>query len=131
MLRNHCVDYLRHKNVVDKYTLHYVAKIKGEERLYNYDFSYNNSEHPFLYQELEKQIQNVIDRLPERCREIFLMSRIDGLKNREIAAKLQISTQAVEKHIGKAIRILSEQLEKNDSIYLRIIILSLIISSGA
>lgn len=43
-----------------------------------------------------------VDELPPRCREVFLMSRLDGLGNGEIAGRLGISRNMVEKHIIKA-----------------------------
>ncbi len=43
-----------------------------------------------------------VDELPPRCREVFLMSRFDGLSNGEIADRLGISRNMVEKHIIKA-----------------------------
>jgi RNA polymerase sigma-70 factor (ECF subfamily) len=43
-----------------------------------------------------------VDDLPPRCREVFLMSRLDGFGNAEIAALLGISRNMVEKHIIKA-----------------------------
>lgn len=52
-----------------------------------------------------------MQKLPERCREVFILSRLKGLKNREISETLQISTTAVEKHLAKALRILTEELK--------------------
>ena len=43
-----------------------------------------------------------VDELPPRCREVFLMSRIDGLANSEIAQRLGITRNAVEKNIIRA-----------------------------
>lgn len=43
-----------------------------------------------------------LDSLGPRTREIFLLHRLDGLKYREIAAQLDITVSAVEKHIAKA-----------------------------
>ena len=83
----------------------YVPTGGGEERLYNLCFSYNEAEYPYLYQELEREIQRITDSLPQRCREVFILSRFQGMKNREIAERLHISLQAVEKHIQKALRI--------------------------
>ena len=95
MTRNRCLNYLKHKSIVDKYTVSYLARAKvGEERLYNYDFSFAENGHPYLYQELEQQIQRIMDSLPERCREVFLLSRFQGLKNREIAERLHIGRAA-------------------------------------
>lgn len=46
--------------------------------------------------EVEKQICRAIDSLPERCREIFVMSKLKGMKYREIAESLGISQNTVE-----------------------------------
>jgi len=47
-------------------------------------------------------LSSAIRELPPRCREVFLLSRFDGLNNREIADRLGISGNMVEKHIIKA-----------------------------
>ena len=44
-----------------------------------------------------------ISGLSEQCRRVFLLSRMTGLKNREIAERLNISVKTVEKHIGSAL----------------------------
>jgi RNA polymerase sigma-70 factor (ECF subfamily) len=52
-----------------------------------------------------ERLKNVLaglDTLGARTREVFLMHRISGLKHRDIAARLEISVSAVEKHIAKA-----------------------------
>lgn len=53
-------------------------------------------------QELQR-LAAAIDALPPRCREVFLLSRIDGVSNGEIAVRLGISRNMVEKHIIKAL----------------------------
>ena len=122
--RNRCLNYLKHNNIVDRYTQNCRTQVKvGEERLYNYDFSFVENEHPYLYQELEREIQRIVDSLPKRCREVFVLSRFQGLKNREIAERLHISLNTVERHIQRALRIFTEALE-HESIYLRILILT-------
>lgn len=69
--------------------------MRGEERIYSYDFL-SDAEQPCLYEELQREVQKAVDALPDRCREVFRMSRFEGLKNREIAARLGISETAVE-----------------------------------
>ncbi|MBV4293689.1 MULTISPECIES: RNA polymerase sigma-70 factor [Alistipes] len=122
--RNRCLNYLKHKNIVDRHRYQLQAQVKiGEERLYNYDFSFIENEHPFLYQELECQIQRIMNSLPERCREVFVLSRFDGLKNREISERLHISLNTVERHIQRALRIFIKALEYEKSAYLQSLIL--------
>lgn len=125
MTRNRCLNYLKHKSIVNKYTIRCIARAKeGEERLYNLDFAYSETEHPYLMQELEQQIQRIVDTLPERCREVFLLSRFKGLKNREIAERLNISLNAVERHIARALRAFTDALGREKSAYLQILLLA-------
>ena len=60
--------------------------------------------------EMHTAVRLAIDGLPERCREIFEMSRTHGLKYAEIAVALGISIKTVEAQMGKALRILREEL---------------------
>jgi RNA polymerase sigma-70 factor, ECF subfamily len=60
--------------------------------------------------ELEKEIEIALQSLPEKCREVFELSRHDGLKYAEIAAKLNISIKTVEAQMSKALSILREHL---------------------
>jgi RNA polymerase sigma-70 factor (ECF subfamily) len=60
--------------------------------------------------EMQAAVRRAIDGLPERCREIFEMSRTHGLKYAEIAVALGISIKTVEAQMGKALRILREEL---------------------
>lgn len=62
--------------------------------------------------ELEGKIREAIDTLPEKCREIFELSRFEGLKYGEIAGQLGISVKTVENQMSKALKILREQLGK-------------------
>ena len=68
-----------------------------------------------------------MESLPERCREVFIMSRFEGLKNREIAQKLNISTTAVEKHISKAMLRFSERFRDEYSFDIYIIVIAWLI----
>ncbi len=60
--------------------------------------------------EVEKQIYHAIDNLPERCREIFVMSKLKGMKYREIAESLGISQNTVEGQMAIALKKLREEL---------------------
>lgn len=53
--------------------------MRGEERIYSYDFL-SDAEQPCLYEELQREVQKAVDALPDRCREVFRMSRFEGLK---------------------------------------------------
>lgn len=53
-----------------------------------------------------RRLARAIKRLPDKCREAFMLRKVDGLSQREIAEKMQISQSTVEKHIVKALRLL-------------------------
>lgn len=60
--------------------------------------------------EVERAVRAAIQRLPERCREIFLMSRDGGLTYGQIARELGISIKTVETQMGRALKSLRVSL---------------------
>lgn len=54
-------------------------------------------------------VSAIIDELPEKCREVFILRKIHGLSQREIATRLGLAESTVEKHIGKGIRKLLDE----------------------
>ncbi|MBT28862.1 MAG: RNA polymerase sigma-70 factor [Thalassobius sp.] len=70
------------------------------------------------YQELDKKLENTLQELPERCREIFYMSRFEHLSNQEIADKLNISKRTVENQISRALQKVSSSIETSYFIFL-------------
>ncbi|MBK3516197.1 RNA polymerase sigma-70 factor [Carboxylicivirga marina] len=72
----------------------------------------DNSINSIIEQELSDTYKVALDKLPPKCLEVFLMSRNEELKNKEIAAQLNISEKAVEKHISKALKHLRTELKE-------------------
>jgi RNA polymerase sigma-70 factor (ECF subfamily) len=62
--------------------------------------------------ELERLYQQALDLLPERCREVFVLSRQQQLKYSEIAEVMNISVKTVENQMGKALKILHRELRE-------------------
>ena len=60
--------------------------------------------------ETRERIQNEIDLLPPKCREVFNKSRFEGKKYAEIAAEMNISNKTVEAQMGKALKIMRQRL---------------------
>lgn len=56
--------------------------------------------------ELKARLDKAIESLPEKCRIVFLLSRMEELSYAEIAAQLGISSKTVENQIGKALKLL-------------------------
>ena len=63
-----------------------------------------SAEHYVLEKELQGQLTASINKLPEKCRIVFKLSREQGLTHKQIAAELEISEKTVEAHISKAIK---------------------------
>ena len=107
-VRNSCLNYIRHQGV--KQTAmdeigH--SMLKAEKQAY---FNYNDPYFSLLELEMEQKIFEVIDSMPEKCQQVFKLSRQKQLKNKEIAEQLKISVKMVEKHISKALSILRLEL---------------------
>jgi RNA polymerase sigma-70 factor (ECF subfamily) len=69
--------------------------------MWHHEFLEKPSQEESLFsQELEKIVQMHIDSLPEKRRRVFMLSRMEGKSNEEIAAMLNISKRTVEKHIS-------------------------------
>ncbi|MGS0747842.1 sigma factor-like helix-turn-helix DNA-binding protein [Halpernia sp. GG3] len=49
-----------------------------------------------------------IDKLPPKCSQVFILSQVEGMKYKEIALKLNISTKTIEVHMTKVLRIIRE-----------------------
>ncbi len=127
MVRNTCLNFLRHKTVMNQCPIDSLPQVAGEEALYNYIFL-DNPEEEFLYDELRRQINGLIDSLPPRSRQVFIMSRIEGKKNREIADELKISVKGVEHHISKALSVFHKFFGEhgNDPVVLLLVYSSLL-----
>lgn len=107
MVRNASLNYVRHLKVVD----HFKSKIKDQylgEELYYIDLV-GNEPYILIEKELQEKVVEVMDSLPDKCRTVFHMSRVEGLKNQEIADHLGINIKTVEKHISKALFIYRER----------------------
>jgi RNA polymerase sigma-70 factor (ECF subfamily) len=99
-VRNRCMDVLRKKN----------RSIQMKEISDGHEVA-DESFETYILSELENLFNRSLGKLPERCREVFELSRLHGLKNREIAEKLNLSEKTVENQMTKALRVLREELK--------------------
>ena len=130
MVRNQCLNYLRHKALEDSEWLQSLNLEDHSERLYSTDFL-DDPDQELLFQELKRQVEHTLDALPERSRQIFTMSRFDGMKNREIAEELGISVKVVERHIGRALKMFRRQLRNVQPLDVRLILMAWLMQSGS
>lgn len=77
----------------------------------NFCSSTNCTEEDVAYSLLLEELNLLVDKLPCQCRNVFKMSRRQGMTNKQIAVELQISEHAVEHHMRKALRFLKERLK--------------------
>ena len=76
--------------------------------------------------ELEERIEKALQSLPTKCGDVFRLSRINELSYKEIAEKMDISTKTVENHMGKALRLMRDELKE----YLPLIVITILLSKG-
>ncbi len=103
IVRNMISAYIRHKITEETY-MAYVL-----ENLTEYAFI---TEEELEFKELETLYNHLLDQLPERRREIFLLSRNEGLSYKEIAQKLEITENTVDTQIRLALNFLRSEIGK-------------------
>ena len=117
LIKNRCIDYLRRKKhaelglqrMQENFTYEQQMKLYSLEALDQAIVSGSD---------IEQIITRAIDSLPPKCREIFILNKIDGKKYREIAQKLNISESTVENQMSIALRKLKEQLKDYMPVFL-------------
>lgn len=102
---NHSVNTINHQ----KYVRQYEEK-QIKELYFSTIVETPESEINLWQEDIEKALNEAIENLPEKCREVFKLSKIEGLKNREIAEKLKISEKTVERHMSIALNKLKDEL---------------------
>ena len=109
LAKNKCLDYIKHQLVKDRFVVNTQSLYEQEislklQSLDNFDVELASEER------VEKIVSKAIDSLPPKCREIFLFSRYDGLKYKEISDKLNISVNTVETQMCIALKKLRNTL---------------------
>ncbi|WP_460542571.1 RNA polymerase sigma factor [Echinicola sediminis] len=84
----------------------------------------NDVESKIYYDELRTKIDNSIEELPPKCKEIFRLSRFQHLTNQEIANRLGISKSTVENQIHKALNHLKKSPELDVALMLAVFMIN-------
>jgi RNA polymerase sigma-70 factor (ECF subfamily) len=98
--RNRALNHVRHQRIV--------ARELAEATLEARESPATDAE--MLGLELEQVVREAIAALPERCREVFELSRVQGMRYVDIARALHISVKTVEKRMGQALSELRDRL---------------------
>ncbi len=102
-VKNSCIDYKMHEKVKEKYIreMEYLQD-EAEEVSDNFEESY-------------KRLQKVIDSLPPKCKEIFVLGCVEGYSYKEVATRLGVSVNTVKTQIKLAYKKVKSELEKPDT----------------
>lgn len=109
---NRALNYLRKENLQRQYREWNDAKI-AVLGLEGADPERNPVMRNLFDGDLRKNLDEAISGLPPKCREVFRLSYIDGLPNKDISSRLGISLSTVENHINSALRHLRSALAKD------------------
>lgn len=101
-IKNSSLNYLHHKKHKDK-LIQEIIKLSENNLLYQPDV--------FVISDLQDAIRKAIGSLPPKCREVFILCRINGLKNEDVAIKLNLSKRTVETHVSNALKQLRIELK--------------------
>ncbi len=112
-VKNRCFNFIRDNKKFQSHVLD--IDIADYDISYEIDIDSGN--------ELQMKIDEAFNKLPEKCRQIFKLSRFEELKYKEIAERLNISIKTVEAQMSKALRVLRTEL-KDYIITILIILLS-------
>ena len=103
---NSCLNEIKHRKVVNNHI---------DRELLDFYFSEivqtPEAELALLGENINNALREAIDKLPERCREVFVLSKMEELSNKEIAERLNISVKTVEVQMTKALSRLRKELE--------------------
>lgn len=115
-VKNHCLNHLKHLQVINKFNEYYTQLVKDAQEYYN--ISQESGDSLLIVNELQEKLSKEIELLPEQCRKIFLLSRLDGLKHQEIAAKLGVSVNTVHRQTSIALEKLRAALKDYLTLFL-------------
>ena len=102
------INIIRHKNVENNYSQSLIDIYQKKIDYFHPDE--NDTIRKMESNEINKEIFSVIESLPEKCKEVFKLSYLNDMKNKEIAELLNISLRTVEAHMYKALKFLRANL---------------------
>ena len=105
--KNLALNYIRHNKVVRKFQQELEMSISQDQS--------PTSQSALEFEEFSKNLFEVLEKLPEQQRLIFMMSRQSNLSHKDISERLNISIKTVETHIGRALKTLAKSLKPDYS----------------
>lgn len=114
MIKNDCLDYFKHQKVKENYQ----NNIQNQRASLNHASLQDHPSLKLIETELEERVNQILDQLPPRCKQIFIKSRFEGLRYKEIAHEMDISVKTVENQISKALRFFRRELQDYMGLFL-------------
>ncbi len=118
-IHNQSLKYLEHLKVMKKYEDYARTMLEMKELL-----SYSSENHPLanlISREIVQDIEKAVNRLPEKCREVFCLCRFENMSYEDIAGKLNISVNTVRTQMSRALAKLRESLKDYLPLFLLIL----------
>lgn len=112
-VKNLCFNQIKHLKHVDSYMQYNHHNIQLQEQI---------ESDVMVANEMQQKISDSINNMPTERKKIFLLSRNQGLKYREIADQLNISVKTVENQMGKALKYLRAELGEYMTIFIFVIL---------
>lgn len=109
-VHNYCLNQIESWKVKEQYVTS--TSNAYYNNIHNIPFSGDYPIANLITQELNKQIKDSIEALPDQCREVFLLIRIKGLSYNQVAEKLNISVNTVKTQMSRAISKLKDHLKE-------------------
>jgi len=111
IVKNKCLNYLKHLQVADEYQ-------RSQTAMYDWEINAriqtleNSSYNEIFSQEIMAIVRKTLEDLPDQTQKIFKLSRFQDKSRKEIAKELGVSQQTVDYHINKALAYLLEKLKE-------------------
>jgi len=114
MVRNRCFNYLRDQRVAENRKLKFIHERQKDELL---KISVSGDIPLTIFEEeVERELDALLRKLPAKCREVFLLSRKEGLSNAEIAERMSFSVKNVEKYITQALKVFRSHFDNQSPV---------------
>ena len=94
-----------------------IVSIEAVAEIENLQVASNTSspEEMAVYRNQLQFIQGLIDKLPERCRQVFRMRKFEGISQRDVARQLDIPEHTVENDVAKALRLIQQAIAQGEN----------------
>lgn len=106
-VRNRCLSYIRSRKI----HVEYEESVRFRMKEIEIHPEMPDPLEELYLKELNEILHRSIEKLPQKCRQIFMMSRYQGMKNQEIADQLNVSVRTVEAQIYNALKVLKADLQ--------------------